>query len=91
MSTTLHVGRHLIQTTADGLGSPIPPGTLTATVAPIGFVTALVTGSNNSVRLDGVAVGTATVTYKAVGYTDAQDIVTVLTPPQIIVTDGPEI
>lgn len=90
MSTTLHVGHHMIQTSADGLGAALPAGTLTATVAPTGIVTAIPAGGN-TIRLDAVAIGTATVTYKSPGYVDAQDIVTVIAPPQIVITDGPEI
>lgn len=90
MSTTLHVGRHLFQTT-DTTAPPIPAGNLTVIVAPAGIITATVITTSNSVRVDGVGVGTATITYKATGYSDAQDVVTVLAPPQILVVDGPEI
>lgn len=92
MSTTLHTGHHLTQTVAGSDGSTIPPGTLGVTIVPTsGVVTVAVTPANNNILVTATGVGTATLTYNALGYTSSQDIVTVLAPPSIVVTDGPEV
>jgi hypothetical protein len=89
MSTTLHVGKKIVQTLAASDGTTIPLGSVTVN-ATGAAVTAVCDPATNKVTLTGVAVATVTVNYASPGFVTASDVITVLAAPSIIVTDGPE-
>lgn len=90
MSTTLHVGRHIVQTLTTSDGSAIPPGTVTVTINST-ICTAVVDPATNKVTITGVGVGSTTAQYISPGFVNGTDAINVIAAPSIIVTDGPEV
>lgn len=91
MSTTLHVGRHRVQTLASSdATAAIPPGSVTVTLNTT-ICQATVDPVTNNVTITGVGVGSTTAQYASPGFVNGTDAINVIAAPSIIVTDGPEV
>jgi hypothetical protein len=91
MATTLHIGKHRVQTLTASDASAIPAGAVSVT-ASNPSVTLSVDPVTNNVTVTGVSqTAQVTVTYSAAGYQNAIQLFTVSPLPNLIVTDGPEV
>ena len=89
MATSIHIGKHRVQTVSASDGSTIAPGTVTA-VAPDGGVGVAVDPATNNVTVSGQQAGNFRVVYGAPGFADVTETFAVAAPPILVITDGPE-
>lgn len=86
--TTLHIGRHRVQTLTASDGSA-PTGV--AAVCNFPANVGVVVNPDNTVTLTGIIASTVSVTYSAPNYQPVSQSITVAPLPTLIVTDGPEV
>lgn len=88
--TTLHIGRHRVQTISSSDNSTVPAGSVTVASSASSVVQASVDPVTNNVTVSGIGAGSATVTYAATGFQSTVEAFTVAPLPTLVVTDGPE-